>query len=105
MGPGFRRGDGPRRDGPRGDGPRGDGPRRDGPRGDGPRGDGPRGDGPRGAGPRGDGQVMRAVAVNRFGGPEVLELIDVPAPQLAPGDALVNLEYAGINFIDIYMRS
>ena len=48
---------------------------------------------------------MRAVAVNRFGGPEVLELIDVPAPQLAAGDALVNLEFAGINFIDIYMRS
>ena len=48
---------------------------------------------------------MRAVAVNRFGGPEVLERIDLPTPQIGAGDALLNLEYAGINFIDIYMRS
>ena len=48
---------------------------------------------------------MRAVAVTRFGGPEVLELIDAPAPQPKAGEALVRIEVAGINFIDIYMRS
>ena len=48
---------------------------------------------------------MRAVAVTRFGGPEVLELIDVSRPTPKPGEALVRLEQAGINFIDIYMRS
>ena len=48
---------------------------------------------------------MRAIAVTEFGGPEKLALIDVPAPQPAAGEALVKLEYAGINFIDVYMRS
>jgi NADPH2:quinone reductase len=48
---------------------------------------------------------VKAVTIARFGGPDVLELseIDKPAPQ--PGEALVELECAGVNFIDIYMRS
>lgn len=48
---------------------------------------------------------MKAVTIARFGGPDVLELseIDKPAPQ--PGEALVELECAGVNFIDIYMRA
>jgi len=48
---------------------------------------------------------MRAVAVTEFGGPEKLALMDMPKPQPAAGEALVKLEYAGINFIDVYMRS
>jgi len=48
---------------------------------------------------------MRAVAIARFGGPEVLELTDMPTPDLKPGEARVALEYAGLNFIDVYMRS
>ena len=48
---------------------------------------------------------MRAIAVAQFGGPEKLALIDAPVPKPAAGEALVKLEYAGINFIDIYMRS
>ena len=48
---------------------------------------------------------MRAVAVTEFGGPEKLALIDAPAPEPRAGEALVKLEYAGINFIDVYMRS
>ena len=48
---------------------------------------------------------MKAVAVSRFGGPEVLELVECPVPEPKPGEALVELEFAGINFIDIYMRS
>ncbi|MGH8720800.1 MAG: alcohol dehydrogenase catalytic domain-containing protein, partial [Burkholderiales bacterium] len=48
---------------------------------------------------------MRAVAVTEFGGPEKLALIDAPVPRPAAGEALVKLEYAGLNFIDIYMRS
>lgn len=47
---------------------------------------------------------MRAVAVTEFGGPEKLALIDAPVPRPAKGEALVKVEYAGINFIDIYMR-
>ena len=48
---------------------------------------------------------MKAVVVPRFGGPEVLEMIERPAPEPGPGEALVKLEYAGVNFIDVYMRS
>lgn len=48
---------------------------------------------------------MRAIAVHRFGGPEVLEPTEMPEPAMGPADALVKLDYAGINFIDIYMRS
>lgn len=47
---------------------------------------------------------MRAIAVSEFGGPEKLALVDVPVPSPAAGEALVKLEYAGINFIDVYMR-
>lgn len=47
---------------------------------------------------------MKAVAVTEFGGPEKLALIDVAQPEPGPGEALVKLEYAGVNFIDIYMR-
>lgn len=48
---------------------------------------------------------MKAVAIARFGGPEVLEIMERPTPAPGPGEVLVKLDYAGINFIDIYMRS
>jgi NADPH2:quinone reductase len=48
---------------------------------------------------------MKAVAIAQFGGPEKLQLMQLPEPVPAAGEALVKIEYAGINFIDIYMRS
>lgn len=48
---------------------------------------------------------MRAIAVTEFGGPEKLALMDVAVPQPGAGEALIKLEYAGVNFIDVYMRS
>ena len=48
---------------------------------------------------------MKAIAINEFGGPDKLQLINMPDPTPAAGEALVKLEYAGVNFIDIYMRS
>ncbi|HEX2105383.1 MAG TPA: quinone oxidoreductase [Solirubrobacteraceae bacterium] len=47
---------------------------------------------------------MRAIIVTRHGGPEVLELQDVPDPQPGPGQLLVDVEAAGVNFRDIYER-
>jgi NADPH:quinone reductase len=47
---------------------------------------------------------MRAIVVTRFGGPEVLELQDVPAPEAGPADLLVNTTVAGVNYRDIYER-
>lgn len=48
---------------------------------------------------------MKAVAVAEFGGPEKLALIEAARPEPGPGEALVKLDYAGVNFIDVYMRS
>ncbi len=47
---------------------------------------------------------MRAIVVTRHGGPEVLELQDRPAPAPGPGQLLVDVEAAGVNFRDIYER-
>ena len=49
--------------------------------------------------------MMRAIAIDRFGGPEVLEARDVEVPAPQPGEARVRVECAGVNYIDIYMRS
>ncbi|HZP25203.1 MAG TPA: alcohol dehydrogenase catalytic domain-containing protein [Terriglobales bacterium] len=43
---------------------------------------------------------MKAVVVTRAGGPEVLEVREVPEPQPAPGEVLVRVEAVGINFAD-----
>ena len=48
---------------------------------------------------------MKAIAIDAFGGPEVCALRDVPAPQPGDDDLLIALEYAGVNFIDVYMRN
>jgi NADPH:quinone reductase len=47
---------------------------------------------------------MKAVQVARFGGPQELELRDVPTPEPGEGEVLVRVETAGLNYIDIYMR-
>jgi len=48
---------------------------------------------------------MKAIQVQRFGGPEVMELSDLPTPSLAAGQVLVRQAAIGVNFIDIYRRS
>ena len=48
---------------------------------------------------------MKAVRIHAQGGPEVLRHEDVPVPAPGPGQALVRIEAAGVNFIDIYHRS
>ncbi len=45
---------------------------------------------------------MKAMVVTRVGGPEVLELRDVPEPQPKAGEALVRVEAVGINFADTH---
>jgi len=47
---------------------------------------------------------MRAVGFERTGGPEVLRLVDVPAPEPAPGHVLIRVAYAGVNFAEVYSR-
>jgi NADPH:quinone reductase len=43
---------------------------------------------------------MRAVVIPRVGGPEVLEIREVAAPTASPGEELVRVEAAGVNFAD-----
>lgn len=45
---------------------------------------------------------MRAIQVSRFGGPEVLELVDLPDPEPAPGLAVMEVSAAGVNFADTH---
>ncbi|HWP36694.1 MAG TPA: quinone oxidoreductase [Gemmatimonadales bacterium] len=48
---------------------------------------------------------MRAIRIHTTGGPEVLRLEDIPAPDPKPGEVLVRVEAAGVNYIDTYQRS
>ena len=47
---------------------------------------------------------MRAILVRKVGGPEALELVDVPMPEPKAGEALVAIKAIGVNFIDVYFR-
>jgi NADPH:quinone reductase len=47
---------------------------------------------------------MRAVLIRRHGGPEVLEVAEVPPPELRPGQLLVDVAAAGVNYRDLYER-
>jgi NADPH2:quinone reductase len=47
---------------------------------------------------------MKAIEVSRFGGPEVLELVDAPVPEPAEGQLLIRVNRAGINFADTGAR-
>jgi NADPH:quinone reductase len=45
---------------------------------------------------------MRAIQIERFGGPEVLAEADVPEPITTPGKVLIDVAAAGINYADIH---
>src|SRR5919107_5716745 len=47
---------------------------------------------------------MRAIQVREFGGPEVLELVELPRPEPQPGEVLIRVSRAGINFADTHQR-
>lgn len=47
---------------------------------------------------------MRAVVVSAPGGPEVLQVVDRESPTPGPGEVLVDVAAAGVNFMDIYSR-
>src|SRR3954449_8046240 len=47
---------------------------------------------------------MRAIQIEAFGGPEVLQLVDLPVPEPEAGEVLVRVTRAGINFADTHQR-
>ena len=48
---------------------------------------------------------MRAIVVRELGGPEAMVLAEQPDPVPGPGQVLVQVAAAGVNFIDVYRRS
>lgn len=47
---------------------------------------------------------MKAIQIRATGGPEVLELAELPIPVPGPGQVLIRIEAIGVNFIEIYFR-
>ena len=47
---------------------------------------------------------MKAIQVKQAGGPEAMELVDLPIAQPKPNQAVVKLAASGINFVDVYFR-
>ncbi|MFJ4676920.1 zinc-binding alcohol dehydrogenase family protein [Kitasatospora sp. NPDC088783] len=47
---------------------------------------------------------MRAVVVREFGGPEVLELCEMPEPTMRPSSLKLRTRLAGVNFADVHLR-
>jgi len=47
---------------------------------------------------------MRAIQIEEFGGPEVLQLADLPEPSPGDGEVLIKVTRAGINFADTHQR-
>lgn len=47
---------------------------------------------------------MRAVQQQEFGGPEVLRVVDLPVPEPGPGEVLIEVARAGVNFADTHQR-
>ncbi|HSU04056.1 MAG TPA: quinone oxidoreductase [Acetobacteraceae bacterium] len=49
--------------------------------------------------------MTKAIRIHAYGGPEVMKWEDVPAPEPGPGEALVQQEAVGLNYIDVYFRT
>jgi len=47
---------------------------------------------------------MKAIQISETGGPEVLQLAELPIPQPGPGQVLIRVEAIGVNFIEVYFR-
>ncbi|HEY1359810.1 MAG TPA: NADPH:quinone oxidoreductase family protein [Thermoleophilaceae bacterium] len=47
---------------------------------------------------------MRAVQIQEFGGPEVLQVVDLPDPEPSDGEVLIEVARAGLNFGDTHQR-
>src|SRR5689334_11288252 len=48
---------------------------------------------------------MKAIQIKQTGGPEQMQLVEVPTPSPGPKQALVRIAATGVNFIDVYFRT
>jgi NADPH2:quinone reductase len=47
---------------------------------------------------------MEAIQVKQVGGPEAMEVVELPVPQPKANEAVIKLAASGVNFIDVYLR-
>jgi NADPH2:quinone reductase len=47
---------------------------------------------------------MKAIQVKQVGGPELMELVELPVPQPKPNEVVVKIAASGVNFVDVYYR-
>jgi NADPH:quinone reductase len=47
---------------------------------------------------------MKAIQIHDTGGPEVLQIVDLPIPEPGPGQVLIRVEATGVNFLELYFR-
>jgi NADPH2:quinone reductase len=47
---------------------------------------------------------MKAIQIQKTGGPEALTLVDLPVPKPKPNEAVVKIAAVGVNYIDVYFR-
>jgi NADPH2:quinone reductase len=55
--------------------------------------------------PKPDKANMKAIQISRTGGPDVLELVEVPTPSPGPGEVLVKADAIGVNYFDTMIRT
>ena len=48
---------------------------------------------------------MRAVQITRFGGPEVMDVVDLPDPVPGDGEQLFDISSSGVNLADTHHRA
>ncbi|MCY3695232.1 MAG: quinone oxidoreductase [Chloroflexi bacterium] len=48
---------------------------------------------------------MQAIQITAFGGSDALALVDLPVPDPGPGQVLIKVAHAGVNYIDTYHRT
>ena len=48
---------------------------------------------------------MKAIQISRIGGPEVLEVVEVPTPEPGPGEVLIKAHAIGVNYFDTLIRT
>src|SRR3954447_21427060 len=47
---------------------------------------------------------MRAIQIEEFGGPDVMQMADLPVPEPGDDEVLIRVERAGINWADTHQR-
>src|SRR5213596_3624559 len=52
-----------------------------------------------------EGAKVKSIRIHQYGGPEVMQIDELQTPTPAENQALVRVEAAGVNFMDIYQRS